>query len=199
MSIHRHAARRDANEPAIRTRFSSLGWHTEQLSGAGMPDLIVFHMGGHARPYPAGTVVSLVDVKMPKGKVTPEQMKKWTELHGKGIPVYVVRTEADVDALVGGTLEPWASDDGASKHNGSPRRKLTLGQATYNPPRSTPVDAAKGTEETFAPCTCTREQECASCSRLFTPPYSSHCGVAGCTGLRLYGPYCSEHRRRGGP
>lgn len=164
MSIHRHAAKRDANEPTIRKRFAHHGWHTEQLSGTGMPDLNVWpKVNGRG----GWRICLLVDVKMPKGKVTPEQVKKWTELHAKGIPVYVARTEADVDALVEGTLEPWESESVLAQrardavHEFERKRKtktgrysFTLAADAYTPPRSAPVDAAKEADETFAPTLC---------------------------------------------
>lgn len=101
--LARHNAKRDENEPEIRKRFAAHGWHTEQVSGKGMPDLLVFLPERMAASRPA----FLVDVKMPDGTLTKAQKEKWPTLHKKGIPVYVVRTAADVDALVGGTLEPW--------------------------------------------------------------------------------------------
>lgn len=106
MSLNRYNPRRDANEPEIRKRFVHHDWHTEQLSGAGMPDLLAW-------PWEPPTTERrsiFVDVKDGDGKPTGPQVKKWTNLRVLGIPVYVVRTEADVDALVAGTLEPWGPE-----------------------------------------------------------------------------------------
>lgn len=103
MSIHRHAARRDGNEPAIRERFARHGWHTEQLSMAGMPDLMCW-----APEFFDWRIAILVDVKEPTGKPTPAQVKKWAELARAGIPVYVARTHEDVDAIVAGSADPWS-------------------------------------------------------------------------------------------
>lgn len=114
MSHYRNlgGGKRDSNEPEIMKRFMSYGWHCEQISGNRLWDLLVwpggareriaqFHIhGGALRTY-------LVDVKEPKGGVTEAQEKKWAELHAKGIPVYIARTEADVDAIVAGTAKPW--------------------------------------------------------------------------------------------
>lgn len=100
MSLHRRAAKRDDNEPEIRKAFAQHGWHTETLSETGLPDLIAWPPDGRI----LGT---LVDVKGLNGTVTTPQREKWKALSERGIPVYVVRTEADVDALVGGELEPW--------------------------------------------------------------------------------------------
>lgn len=110
--LARHNAKRDGNEPELRKRFAYHGWHTEQVSGKGMPDLMVWPDSPRereaVRAINHGAVRNyLVDVKMPKGKLKPAQEEKWKALHAKGIPVYVVRTEADVDALIKGTLEPW--------------------------------------------------------------------------------------------
>lgn len=164
MSLHRYAAKRDANEPQIRKRFAAHGWHTEQVSSAGGWDLDCYP--AHPNVTFRGavrTVVAHVDVKDGDGRVTTAQQKKWTALRSPGIPVYVVRTEADVDALVGGTLAPWApeanprsprppraqktatrKEERKGKPRGSPK-------ASYTPPRSKPVDVAKEAE-VFAPC-----------------------------------------------
>jgi len=101
MSLHRYAPKRDTNEPAIRARFKVHGWHTEAVSQKGMPDLIVVDLNDRRR-------TEFVDVKDGKGQPTKDQVKKWAELHALGIPVYVVRSEADVDELVAGELLPWA-------------------------------------------------------------------------------------------
>lgn len=113
--LARHAARRDENEPEIRKRFAYHGWHTEQVSGKGMPDLLVFAcrevMDEHESLGTRAYGVRLVDVKMPKGTLKPAQVEKWTALRAKGIPVYVVRTVDDVDALVRGELGPWEPNE----------------------------------------------------------------------------------------
>jgi hypothetical protein len=115
MSLHRYAARRDDNEPEIRARFARHGWHTEQVSGAGMPDLIAWPPEhGHPLTWPRQSAL-LVDVKTPTGGFKPAQVKKWTALASKGIPVYVARTEAEVDAIVGGTAEPWGHKETRGK------------------------------------------------------------------------------------
>jgi hypothetical protein len=172
MSLHRYAAKRDENEPGIRARFAHHGWHTEALSAQGMPDLLCFPPQSRVTT----AVVCLVDVKTPKGGFKPAQVKKWTALHAKGIPVYIARTAEDVDAIVAGTAEAWAPRTLASVEAdavkplrvvreagaGSKRvrRKVSFNDAmdalvparrNYAPPRSKPVDAAKEAEETFAP------------------------------------------------
>jgi hypothetical protein len=107
MALHRRAAKRDDNEPGIRSRFKFHGWHTETLSASGMPDLMVFHVRAHASGMGFEPRTYLVDVKGKDGAPTKPQREKWAALAEKGIPVYVVRAEADVDALVRGELEPW--------------------------------------------------------------------------------------------
>lgn len=107
MALHRRAAKRDDNEPGIRSRFKFHGWHTETLSASGMPDLMVFHVRAHASGMGFEPRTYLVDVKGKDGAPTKPQREKWAALAEKGIPVYVVRAEADVDALVRGVLEPW--------------------------------------------------------------------------------------------
>lgn len=136
MSLNRYAPKRDKNEGEIRKRFAHHGWHTEQLSGSGMPDLLA--VTWHTRDsmnVPWRSMV-LVDVKEPKGKVTPAQDKKWTALLEKGIPVYVARTESDVDAIAAGTAEPW-------------RPAKPIAKSGYTPPRGPGVDAAKQADETL--------------------------------------------------
>lgn len=154
MSLNRFNPRRDENEPEIRKRFATHGWHTEQVSGTGMPDLLAFNLrvGTHS--------VRLVDVKMPKGKVKPAQEMKWKALHDKGIPVYVVRTKADVDALVRGELPPWAPDEkpsllralGMRRMPRRSRRDMENG-AAYTPPRgmSAPDHGQKRTKACGCP------------------------------------------------
>jgi hypothetical protein len=114
MSHYRNlgGGRRDKNEPEIMQRFRAHGWHPEQVSGNRQWDLNVYP----PRPTSTGsmnrclTLVCHVDVKGSKGKVEDAQREKWAALSEKGIPVYVCRTEADVDALVSGELEPWQPD-----------------------------------------------------------------------------------------
>lgn len=109
----RRAAQRDTNEGAIRKRFAHHGWHTEQVSQEGKWDL-----DAYPSVLPVGLVlkssailVAHVDVKLPDGRIEELQVEKWTALHKLGIPVYVARTEADVDAIVSGTATPWNPDE----------------------------------------------------------------------------------------
>lgn len=101
--------KRDSNEPQIIRRFDRHGWHVEQLSGTAIPDLLCWPMNPRSLTTDSeGLAASvLVDVKEPKGTTTPAQVEKWRALAAKGIPVYVARTEVDVDAIVAGTARPW--------------------------------------------------------------------------------------------
>lgn len=206
MSIHRHAAKRDSNEPAIRKRFAHHGWHTEQMNGAGMPDLLA---------WPSSMLASggrhlcfLVDVKTPTGKVTPAQEEKWKALAEKGIPVYVVRTAADVDALVRGELAAWHPHDERQHHAKPCAKRLgarpvtrtrfgTPTPATYTPPRSKPVDrrCPKGCGKHGWDTTNERTWRCADCGQppdtapvdaakvaeeTFAAPKAIKCRIPGC-------------------
>lgn len=200
MSLNRFNPRRDDNEPLIRARFATHGWHTEQVSGAGMPDLLCWS----ARRLD----VLLVDVKMPGKKATKAQVEKWTALSGKGIPVYVASTEADVDAIVGGTATPWQPRtterdviDALHKavrptakrrpvppavvgkkvpgiHHCLAKRCFVPMDGTslycvkhgYTPPRSTPVDAPALAAETFASPYLDGPKAYTESSRSLAPP-----------------------------
>jgi hypothetical protein len=129
LSLHRRAAARDANEPAIRTAFTAHGWHTEQVSGKGMPDLLAWpKVNGRG----GWRICLLVEVKMPKGALKPAQEEKWAALAEKGIPVYVVRTAEDVAALVRGELAAWAPEVSGSirapRPHGDDKRATHCGQ-----------------------------------------------------------------------
>ena len=80
MSIHRRAAKRDSAEQPIVDALRSVGALVAQVSGTGVPDLIVSRLN----------VVYLLEVKTGKrGKLTPEQVKfheQWGDV------VSVVRT-----------------------------------------------------------------------------------------------------------
>lgn len=63
MSIHRRAAKRDAIEPEIIDALREVGASVWQLSDEGVPDLLVNFRGD----------TYLLEVKMPKGKLTSAQ------------------------------------------------------------------------------------------------------------------------------
>lgn len=74
MTIHRFAARRDANEPEIRKRFAHHGWHTEQVSGAGMPDLMCWPKTNGRGGW---RICLLVDVKHGPSVATSPNYPPW--------------------------------------------------------------------------------------------------------------------------
>jgi hypothetical protein len=178
MTLHRFAARRDDNEPEIRKRFAHHGWHTEQLSGKGMPDLLAMiarsaaTAGKRCKPEYA-----LVDVKEPTGKPTAAQVLKWQSLKDKGIPVYVARTPEDVDAIVAGTAEPWGLMEakprkkrGAHAKAHAERQCTCYPRPSYTPPRTLPDVAREA--ETFAPlqCDCVGGGHLVECVQLQAKP-----------------------------
>ena len=86
MSLNRYAKRRDKNEPEIIQAFKSVGASVKSID---VPcDLIVGIQNTNI----------LVEVKMPKGRLTPEQ-KKFMETW-KGGEVHVVRTTEEAIQLI---------------------------------------------------------------------------------------------------
>lgn len=82
--MRRVPQRRDANEPEIIDAFRKLGWSVEQISKKGVPDLVVSK----------GARMLWVEVKGPKGKLTPDQIAwraQWV-----GTPPVIVRSVHDV-------------------------------------------------------------------------------------------------------
>jgi hypothetical protein len=110
MSLNRRNPRRDDNEPEIAGRFTFHRWLYVPLSGAGIPD----GLACPPAPMKTGTnnaclsLAVLVDVKkLGDGRVTEAQGKKWGALAKHGVPVYIARSAADVDAIVNGSAVPW--------------------------------------------------------------------------------------------
>jgi Holliday junction resolvase len=68
MSIHRRAAKRDANEPEIIAALRAVGASVDSISGKDVPDLIVGFRG----------VNYLIEVKYLSGKLTKGQYE-WHE------------------------------------------------------------------------------------------------------------------------
>lgn len=101
----RRAAHRDSNEGEIRARFEHHGWHVESVNQEGKWDLDCYPPGG-----PGWRMVVHVDAKMPDGRIELAQVEKWTALHALRIPVYIARSEADVDAIVSCSAEPWSPE-----------------------------------------------------------------------------------------
>ena len=87
MSIHRRAAKRDANEPEIVQALVGMGALVELTS---KPLDMLVNVNG---------VIALADVKAPKtGRLTDDQeafIEKWN-----GAPIYILRTVDDAVKMV---------------------------------------------------------------------------------------------------
>lgn len=86
MSIYRKAAKRDENEPEVISGLKWAGFSVSQLSGKGIPDLIAGRNG----------VTYLIEVKMPKGKLTPDQVEWHNDWLG-GKPVILRSFEQAIE------------------------------------------------------------------------------------------------------
>jgi len=93
MSLHRRAPRRDRNEREVidALEHPAIGAAVLPLSGAGVPDLLGAYWG---RLY-------LLEVKGPKGTLTPEQQATAAMLGHAGVPIHVVRTAEDALKAIG--------------------------------------------------------------------------------------------------
>ena len=87
MTLHRFAAKRDANEAAIVQVLERRGYCVDRVSAPGFPDLVVSRRGS----------VWFVEVKAPDGTLTPKQVK-WRS-RWQGPPVYTLRTVEDAIAF----------------------------------------------------------------------------------------------------
>lgn len=98
----RWAAKRDSNEPEIVKALECAGWLVMKVSDKGAPDLLCAKNGR----------LVLVEVKGPKGKLTPAQVESHQRLAASGVTVHVVTTPEEalmaVGAPVEGVLEPLA-------------------------------------------------------------------------------------------
>lgn len=103
MSLNRHAKKRDLNEGTIKAFWTREGCWVETVNASGSPDTRVHFEGAVLR----------AEVKGAKRGLTPAQVKNFTEAHENRVPTYIVRTLADAEALLNGTLEPWKPEDGA--------------------------------------------------------------------------------------
>lgn len=86
MSLHRRAAKRDANEGPIVAALEAAGFWVQRMSQKGMPDLYIYKAGQS----------HFVEVKSAKGKLTRAQ-KAWV-----GQPVVILRSLADVEQFLKG-------------------------------------------------------------------------------------------------
>jgi hypothetical protein len=87
----RFAAKRDANEPAIIAALQLAGWSIFQVGATGFPDLVAVRKG----------TSHFLEVKQPKGTLTPAQEKLHRRMEAAGLKVHVVRT-ADEGRGAGG-------------------------------------------------------------------------------------------------
>lgn len=67
MKTGQHGRRRDANEPEIIRALEQIGCRVFRLSDAGLPDLLISFRGEW----------SVLECKMPNGKLTPAQELTW--------------------------------------------------------------------------------------------------------------------------
>jgi hypothetical protein len=79
------AAKRDQNEPEIVRALELAGWSVFTVSDTGLMDLLCIRRG----------VIRLLEVKGPKGKLTPAQEKTFARIHAALGTVHVVRTPSE--------------------------------------------------------------------------------------------------------
>lgn len=187
MSLHRRAAKRDKNEPAIVKTLEAHGCLVWPLSGKGIPDLLVFYRNRSGIRGERTRHTFVADVKGPKEKPTLAQVEKWTALTNLGFSVFILRTPEDAVAMLNNALQSWEPEQAREKRRmlrelEATQRKIREAQARedkqhsrpsglrYTPPRSAPVDAAKEAEATFAaaqyhpPCIADGCEGCPACT-----------------------------------
>jgi hypothetical protein len=113
VSLHRHAAKRDANEGEVVAEWELLGAMPVPMSAKGMPDHAVLQDG---RTYWAET-------KNAKRGLTTAQVDCFTALYHMGVHVYVVRSRQDARSMLAGTLAPWSPTQG--KAAGAAKKERT--------------------------------------------------------------------------
>ena len=89
MTVKRHNAKRDANEPEIYEALRWAGCSVERLSQRGVPDLLV---------WTPEKGLMLLEVKTTRGKLTPDQIEWHEQWEG---PVYVVESIEEALEVVG--------------------------------------------------------------------------------------------------
>lgn len=95
MSLHRRAAKRDANERAIIDALIGAGATVQQLSAKGVPDLLVGYCG----------VNFLLEIKMLKGKLTKDESEWHERWEGQ---VFVVDSVEKALAILDERYKEWA-------------------------------------------------------------------------------------------
>jgi hypothetical protein len=100
------------------------------------------------------------EVKAPGEPYTHEQMKTFAEMTRAGIPVYVLETEADVDAFAAGKGRVWRAEDVQRVWSKAGGRKK---QREHRPG----VDKARNVEEmcTASGCTTSRATGSYGCAK----------------------------------
>lgn len=94
MSVRRTAAKRDANERDIIEVLRAAGCSVQQLSARGVPDLLV----GYEDMRTGEPRNVLMEVKTPKGKLTPDEREWLDAWRGQ---VVVVRSVDDALRVIG--------------------------------------------------------------------------------------------------
>lgn len=87
MSLHRRAARRDANEQTIVAALLALGFSVERISKKGVPDLLLGRNG----------ITRVVEVKADAGELTTDQ-REWC-VSWRGNPPIILRSIEDAVKL----------------------------------------------------------------------------------------------------
>ena len=86
MTLNRYAARRDANEPALKAAAEKLGWWLTPIDEP--VDFIgMFRSCG---------IFKMIEIKTPKGQFRPNQKAFMSEAAIRGCPVLVWRTLDDI-------------------------------------------------------------------------------------------------------
>lgn len=106
MTIHRKNPKRDANEQEIIDALRKAGCSVQQLSGVGVPDLLVGVSGSHLcygktdndQSYFIDDLNILMEVKAPKAKLTEDQETWHNEWRGQ---VCIVRSVEDALRAIG--------------------------------------------------------------------------------------------------
>lgn len=98
MSVHRYAARRDANEAEIIEVLRACGATVVQLSDSGLPDLLC----GYADPETGEQRNYLIEVKTESGKLTDLQFQFFESWNGQ---CEVARTIQEALKIIGVDLD----------------------------------------------------------------------------------------------
>lgn len=87
MSLHRRAAKRDANEAALVEQLQAAGCYVNQISSTGVPDLLCTHPNGK---------YFCVEVKARGGKLTDGQKEFMAKARQRDALAFVCQTSDDV-------------------------------------------------------------------------------------------------------